>query len=419
MPDLSQRSTEQVGLGHRNAQLGDGHIRSPEDGTADRRWHLPQLDALRGIAILNVVMVHSIYWSPEHVLRTRWFVAFVAFSGQRGVQLFFLVSAFTLFLSDANRKGQRHPTLNFFIRRFFRITPMFYLAILLHWLLHLYSFGTSRQVWVSVLYLAGFVPPTINRIAIGSWSVSTEAAFYMTLPLLYRWIKTASKAIVCTVVAAVAIWVANPYLVQWTGYPDYWYLMSLSGNCPVFLMGIAAYFIWRATIAPTQQQQTPDKRMLSAALLVLFCIFYLFSIPWSIVNTVQQSAFLAIFFFALIMHPWPILVNRFTIGLGKISYSVYLLHIYIGKYVERGIEAMARHYQWANIPTVQLTAAFLGKLGFTLPIAFLTWKWIEMPAIGFGRRLIQRLEGKRDGGATLVPPSQSVYSRTENPDAQF
>lgn len=52
----------------------------------------------------------------------------VALTGQRGVALFFIVSAFTLFLSYDNRKEERHPTRNFFIRRFFRLAPMAFLS---------------------------------------------------------------------------------------------------------------------------------------------------------------------------------------------------------------------------------------------------------------------------------------------------
>jgi peptidoglycan/LPS O-acetylase OafA/YrhL len=88
------------------------------------------LDSLRGIAILGVVLVHS---SRRHdiPLPIGAHVGQVAFSGQRGVALFFVVSAFTLFLSNDNRKDEHSPVLNFFIRRVFRLAPMFYLATLL------------------------------------------------------------------------------------------------------------------------------------------------------------------------------------------------------------------------------------------------------------------------------------------------
>jgi len=80
------------------------------------------IDALRGFAILGVVLVHStILMQPSSNL-----LRLVAENGARGVQLFFLVSALTLFLSmEARRRGEIAPLRNYCIRRFFRIAPLF------------------------------------------------------------------------------------------------------------------------------------------------------------------------------------------------------------------------------------------------------------------------------------------------------
>jgi peptidoglycan/LPS O-acetylase OafA/YrhL len=106
---------------------------APQQNTA---WHLGQLDALRGIAILSVMLVHAVYWGPDHILPLRpALLLMIAFAGQRGVQLFFLVSAFTLYMSHSNRRHEARPTLNFFLRRFFRITPMLYVSVALTYFL--------------------------------------------------------------------------------------------------------------------------------------------------------------------------------------------------------------------------------------------------------------------------------------------
>jgi len=88
---------------------------------------LPFIDALRGLAIFGVFIVHS---SQSIDGLPRW-LSSLASQGARGVQLFFVISAFTLFLSlSTRRKNEKRPTLNFFIRRFFRIAPLFYAALL-------------------------------------------------------------------------------------------------------------------------------------------------------------------------------------------------------------------------------------------------------------------------------------------------
>jgi peptidoglycan/LPS O-acetylase OafA/YrhL len=84
------------------------------------------IDTLRGLAILSVVMVHS---SQNFPPRSEVLIQ-IAAQGSRGVQLFFIASALTLFLSMDARSGDQEPRSleSFFIRRFFRIAPAFYLT---------------------------------------------------------------------------------------------------------------------------------------------------------------------------------------------------------------------------------------------------------------------------------------------------
>jgi len=71
------------------------------------------IDALRGLAILGVILVHtgySIGLSGDKLLND------IVGSGAKGVQLFFIASAFTLFRSYKNRSVIEHHTIvNFFI----------------------------------------------------------------------------------------------------------------------------------------------------------------------------------------------------------------------------------------------------------------------------------------------------------------
>lgn len=89
---------------------------------------LQYIDFLRGIAILMVIVVHTNQYSknPHNVSLSR-----LTEYDARGVQLFFVLSAFTLYYSYHNRKTeQTHVFRNFFIRRIFRIAPMYYLGII-------------------------------------------------------------------------------------------------------------------------------------------------------------------------------------------------------------------------------------------------------------------------------------------------
>ncbi len=87
--------------------------------------HLPYIDALRGLAIFGVLLAHV--WNlvkPDNAL-----LDFLGLHGARGVQLFYVVSALTLLMSREKRQGKEQaPTRNFFIRRFFRIAPLYWVT---------------------------------------------------------------------------------------------------------------------------------------------------------------------------------------------------------------------------------------------------------------------------------------------------
>src|SRR4030088_3596129 len=81
------------------------------------------IDFGRGIAILLVIMVHTGQsFASSNLLRS------FTESGMMGVQLFFILSAITLFNSYNNRYEKDGTDRNkyFFIRRFFRIAPLYY-----------------------------------------------------------------------------------------------------------------------------------------------------------------------------------------------------------------------------------------------------------------------------------------------------
>ncbi len=79
------------------------------------------------MAILGVILVHSSQSVAPTNVTLLWFMG----EGARGVQLFYVASALTLCMSWVARSShETFPIRNFYIRRFFRIAPMFYLAIL-------------------------------------------------------------------------------------------------------------------------------------------------------------------------------------------------------------------------------------------------------------------------------------------------
>ena len=148
---------------------------------------LINLDILRAFAILLVIAVHSMQAFPTAIAAINQ----VGYLGRFGVQLFFLVSAFTMCLMWDARVNERDRFYKFYMRRFLRIAPLYLMFIPIY----IFLFGTGATYWLpngieakhiitNLTLTHSFWPDTIGGIVHGGWSISVEAMFYLLFPLL-------------------------------------------------------------------------------------------------------------------------------------------------------------------------------------------------------------------------------------------
>jgi peptidoglycan/LPS O-acetylase OafA/YrhL len=350
------------------------------------RWHLGYLDSLRGIAVLAVVMVHSsmqnnVQFALPSAIRE------VTGSGQRGVALFFIVSAFTLFLSHDHRKDELSPTRNFFIRRFFRLAPMLYIAMILTYLILRQIMGGPLAITANALFIGGFHPLGINAGAIGGWSVADEALFYACLPALFIRITKLSTALWWVAAGMIGGTLLTRLLCHvMPQYTDFFQFFAFTAQFPIFLMGIAGYFIWKELM-----QRVDKRKELAIMLLVVAAAFYKSLLPFNYSTIYQESLIGLLLLLSLALHPWVLFVNPVTRFLGRISYSIYLLHFFPCLYLQGVLSGFSS--------ITRLTLCFCGTLAITVPVAYVTWRWVEEPGIRAGRKLI---------GSKLSPVSPPV-----------
>lgn len=265
------------------------------------RWHLGYLDALRGWAVAAVILVHvgSTAYPPGN---WQWDLTFW---GRRGVQLFFMVSAFTLYLSLDHRKVEQHPTLNFYLRRVFRIAPLFYFMFLLRYVAYHPVPTPALQIVLAALFLNGLYPPAIFAGPLAGWTIGTEFAFYMLLPLLHRWINTLNKAIAFTCTTAIVFGFGSLLLLR--------HLPSASGTTIVYLrsvgipvelgifgMGIVAYYIVKDYVVPSRLTSTKAARQISFLLLLIAAALFDLNIPFE-----DRRLYLSSLIFFCLFWPWP------------------------------------------------------------------------------------------------------------------
>jgi len=176
---------------------------APEDPTATRatrRWrrdrahkvqearprHFPCFDGLRAIAAVLVVLVHTSFASG-FTLRS-WAGIYTA-RFEIGVSVFFLISGFLLYrpFAASHIAGGVAPAIGkFWVRRFLRIVPAYWVAFAVtNYVMHI-----DRQVhpgWQSVLIYFGLLQVYFPSHALTgitqAWSLCTEIAFYLFLPL--------------------------------------------------------------------------------------------------------------------------------------------------------------------------------------------------------------------------------------------
>jgi peptidoglycan/LPS O-acetylase OafA/YrhL len=358
------------------------------------------IDALRGMAILGVISLHCAQAVPA---QTRA-LGLVMVSGVRGVQLFYIASAITLCMSwAARRKDEASPIRNYFLRRFWRIAPLFYVAMIAYLVMD--GFGPRHwapngiRSWflpVTALMLHGWHPETINGIVPGGWSIAVEFTFYLVLPAVLSRIANTQHSLVFLCVC-LGVYVANAVYMPriWEPiYPeDQRYLVegftffNIFSQLPVFAIGVSTYF------AITEKRTSALVACLLLAIVAAITSSYLTEDDLSLFgvakNHLVTSAVLGGFVLALSGQGGlrAVLVNPATVFLGKISYGLYLTHF-----------AVIRLLKATNLPIFAESddVCSLCFLGTTLCIAavcaIITKRLIEDPFIDLGRRMIAMRE---------------------------
>ena len=163
------------------------------------REHIPQLDGVRGVAIL-VVLAHNLhgFTSPPFSSLTRF--------GWMGVDLFFVLSGFLITGILLDTKSSKNYFRNFYARRSLRIWPLYYSILVLMFVAvplirpqnAAEIFHRSQPWWSYPFFLQNFLvgEPSASAGPLGvTWSLAVEELFYLGWPLFVRffsakWLQT-------------------------------------------------------------------------------------------------------------------------------------------------------------------------------------------------------------------------------------
>ncbi|HEX8446162.1 MAG TPA: acyltransferase [Sphingomonas sp.] len=350
---------------------------------ASRPARLAELDALRGLAALAVLLFHFTTRYQQihgHARPLVWGVPW----GHYGVQLFFVISGFVIFVTlDRTRSLS-----DFVIARVSRLYPAYWTAILLTTAV-LWLSGRSdllRSPWIvlaNLTMLQSFLRlPAVDDVY---WTLAIELTFYAVLAALWRvgGFRRLNGLLTAWLLLP-WVWTYAPLLVGWE--PSWLLgLLLVQAHIPYFAIGIATYRLRTGTGAR------------GATGVILFALATVAACQGGAALAAALIVTAAILLIALRGSSplrWPPLV-----WLGGISYSLYLLHQMIGYVLIEGLEARGLS------PTV---AVLIATTAMMLLAALVTDR-IERPALRGIRRFYgrwrDRSAGSLTGGGSPRPPS--------------
>jgi peptidoglycan/LPS O-acetylase OafA/YrhL len=321
-----------------------------------------QIDGLRFFAIIGVMIAHWIAWDTNNpVLKyTPW---------GHGVILFFVISGYLITSILLNQKQQIEEKTRtfgqsiktFYIRRFFRIFPIYYLL-----LFYLYSinYPKTRELFPWLVTYTTNIQQSIHNEPIGNfshfWSLAVEEQFYLLWPFLIFAIprKHLMKFFIVTMILS--------FLSRWICimmYPDKWMLADyFTPNLflPLVLGAILAYL---KNVKPVWFYHFFKPVNAFASLIIYGLLFYYFVHLKSVliykqlfdeylfaaasaffVATASTGNFESISSF--------VLENKFVNYIGRISYGVYVYHLFMINFFwdvftkETRISTDSKHTVW-------------------------------------------------------------------------
>ncbi len=355
------------------------------------RGRLEYIDTLRGIAALYVLVYHTILL-PAPALAVPPAIGWIVLNGGTGVTLFFVVSAFTLCLSSQMHAGEPDAVMRYVIRRICRIVPLFYVWVLLSWVRDAFVLGAHHspgRVGLNLVFLYNLVPGYETSFVWAGWTLGVEMLFYAMFPWLFRHVTTVPRALLFVVaslgLSAVHQRIGATLPMDEALRASYLHF-SIFHMLPVFAFGVLAWHVHQRYIAG--RSVSP---VVSIALVVSAAVGYrllLMSQLWQGLDVLYwQAVVYSLLLLGLAITPWPVLVNRATVFLGTISYSVYLNHPTV-------VVILRPVYAWIYAQPLPVALQFGAAIALTtaavVGVSLVTYRLIERPGMRFGSRLITR-----------------------------
>ncbi len=362
---------------------------------------MPELDTLRGVAILAVVFYHGFSQCDTTGLPGIVRAVFAATRlGWLGVNLFFVLSGFLITGILLDSKGTPRYYKSFYVRRALRILPAYLLLLLLLLLLPRIGVVEGRVSWsfvgLSLIYLSNVTNFFGVAMQYGPlWSLAVEEQFYLLWPAAVRNLSQRALAFF-----ALAVFLGCPLfraIAFKYGHPaEVWYTwMVADGLASGSLLAISS----RTLLTDRRSMKWFSVLCITASLLLIALgarFGTLSPVPpttlfgASLRGTLFNVLFTGTLGTALLLGAsrWAQIVRRPVLQFfGKISYGLYLIHTLVfevtGHFVApvamRLARLIVRGDALGDAPLTLILIRFLVGAGAATIIAFLSRRYFEEP----------------------------------------
>jgi peptidoglycan/LPS O-acetylase OafA/YrhL len=416
---------------------------------------IPELDGLRGLAILLVLFYHYVESSPV-------LPRFLSAAGRlswSGVDLFFVLSGFLI--GGILLKARESPTYfkAFYVRRAYRILPIYAATVAAFWLIRAlsqvdYSDNVSLQ-WLfsrpfpwyfyvtftqnfSMTYYGNLGPAWLGA----TWSLAVEEQFYLTLPFIIKYVKPRRLPYLLGIVILFAP-VFRTLLRLFVAHGEVGTYVLTPSRADALMLGVLAAFFLRT--ANGSQVLVAGKKLLYVAQAILFCGMLWMSLKpgalpdsqvteaarlgssvanaeaisaWQTVCLYARTAlsslnytWIALFYLSILLlaitQRQSLLAramrNPALMSIGAIAYGTFLFH--------EPVLGLCYALTRGTLPVITdfttLLVTFCSLL-LTLGLAKLSWVYFEKPLVGMGHRYAYRSPRKLVAGGQAPEQSQGI-----------
>jgi peptidoglycan/LPS O-acetylase OafA/YrhL len=388
-------------------QIHEVESLAPSDSPSPLNFarRIPELDGMRGMAIIVCLFFH--YVTIAIVARPPELLGYVHTTTRilwAGVDLFFVLSGFLIggILLDARTSPNYFST--FYIRRFCRILPIFFLFSILVGIAYHFvypAFGApvdwifagnvpwyanlsfAQNFWMAKLNTVG---PPILAI---TWSLAVEEQFYLALPIIIRFVRRSALPYVFIAGIIIAPLLRLFLIHRFRDHLWATYVLLPCRMDSLLLGALCAYSVREPGLWSRLVKGRNTMWVVFFALLAGMPLLNSKGIPFTLLYATVGYGWMSLFFATVLMLALTdsqslisrVMRVKWLASLGEIGYSVYLFHLGIYCFC---MWLLTTHgwllASWKDFGVTLLAAAI------TITFAKLSWVYFERPIVRWGHR---------------------------------